>query len=296
MGSDRMFFSGKDKKILIFFGVFIALVLMWEFFLAPQMKLISNLKSRLNSGQNTYKANIAYGEKLKGMDNGLEKINQKLKDLRTKYPPAMNYDEVYIILRNMARTSGLDIISLNFGSISEINASGSKGAESTNGESSNGDTLYDGAGSMKAGGTDYNKKIADFLISSGLGGIGSENSTAGGSSAVADGKAYQLSVKISASGTMEEIRGFLQGIESLKSKPRYKEFQINLSNKDVLNLDTTIAFIGIADKNADKYTMLETGEWSPLNPAGKADIFDPYEEYSGTYAPKASNDTVGSFR
>jgi hypothetical protein len=42
--------------------------------------------------------------------------------------------------------------------------------------------------------------------------------------------------------------------------------------------------------------MLETGEWVPLNPAGKTDIFDPYEGYSGTYAPNASNGTASSFR
>lgn len=284
-----MVFSRRDKKILIFFGAFIALVLMWKFFLAPQLKDISDLKIRLNSGQNIYKVNIAYGEKLKGMDAELEIMSRRLKDLRTKYPPVMNYDEVYTVLRKAAGTSGLDIMSLNFGGISEINASGAKGAVNNIKGVQGGDGAKDSSGSMKTGDADYFKKIADFMLSSGLGGAGGENSATGGSSPVADGKAYELGVKISASGTMEEVRGFLQRLENLKCEYGYKEFQISLGEKGVLNLDTTIAFIGIADKNAGRYTMLETGEWMPSSAVGRKDMFDPYEGYTGTYTPKVSS-------
>ncbi len=145
MGCGDMSFSAKDKKILIFLGVFIASVLLWKLFLDPQFKLILKLKSELKTVKNEYISNIAYGEKLKGVDSELKIINQRLKDLRTKYPPVMNYDEVFIIIKNMAKSSGLSINSLNFSSITQLSSSDSKGTEKKKATASTGAGIDVGA-------------------------------------------------------------------------------------------------------------------------------------------------------
>ncbi len=108
-------------------------------------------------------------------------------------------------------------------------------------------------------------------------------------SAIPDGKGYEITVKIAANGTIKQIKDFFYLVENLKSKYSYRDFQISMGDKGILNFNVTVGFIGIADKKAGKYTMLETGEWVPLNAVGKTDIFNPYEGYMGAYFPDTSN-------
>ncbi len=281
-----MSFTARDKKILALLGVLIASLLLWKTFLVPQIKSVLKLKNELNAGNSTYKSNMEYAVKIKGMDGELKILNQRLKELRAKYPPAMNCDEILVIVKNMAKASELYISSLSFNSINPAGEPGGPVVENSPGKGSGGVENINSENK-----TVEDKKIDEFLDESGLGGAAGENAAGEKNASVADGKGYELDVKIEASGSVEQIKSFLYRIENLKNKVSYKDLQISMGDKGVLNFNATVGFMGIADKNAGTYTMLESGEWAPLGAAGKPDIFNPYEGYAGAYGYEDSDNS-----
>jgi Tfp pilus assembly protein PilO len=284
-----MSFSARDKRLLVFLGIVAATVLFWRFYLDPQLGSILKLKSELRAGKDKYNLNLEYGEKTKGMDSSLKILNQRLEDLRTKYPPVMNYDEVFIIVTNMAKKSGLTINSISFNKISAVNTRDSGNVNSNNpidtvsGQNRNGSGEDDNSSDTKH----INELLREF-------GLDGNTAEAAHNAGISDGMGYQLGVKISANGDTKQIKKFLSMVENLKSVVSYKDLQISLSEEGILNFNAILNFIGIADSNAGDYSMPDNSGWKPLDAAGKSDIFKPYEEYNGTSVSKDVYDSDGT--
>lgn len=284
-----MSFSAKDKRLLIFVGVFIAAVLFWRFYLDPQFRSILKLKSELSAGKDKYNLNLEYGEKIKGLDSSLKILNKRLEDLRTEYPPVMNYDEVFMIVTNMAEKSGLTVDGVSFNKISAFSTPDISNDNSYNPEdivpAQNEDSLN------KDNSSSDTKQISELIEELGLDNNSGKAVRDAGKFSVPDGTGYQLGVNIAANGETTNIKKFLSMVENLKSAVSYKDLQISIKDGSVLNFNVTLNFFGIADSNAVNYSMPDSSGWKPLEPAGKSDIFKPYEDYTVNTTPEDADDS-----
>jgi type IV pilus assembly protein PilO len=271
-----MNFTAKDKKILTFVGVFLVLFFSWKFFFNPQLKSISTLKREINEKKDTYSYNLIYKEKSQNLESELKFLNQRLQDLKANYPPDLNYDEIFIIIKKVASSSGVNISNVKFDEKSAI-FDGNKVAEetplSTEPASLNqsvSQTPDVEGNTMDADG----KKIQEFINGLGLDLAANSNVK----SPVKNGEGYKIGLKLMGIGKINQIEGFLKSIEDLKNKTLYSQLQINKIKDDELNFSLDLSFVGISSSKAGE-KVLDAKDMPVAQKDIRQDIFNPYDGY-----------------
>jgi type IV pilus assembly protein PilO len=258
-------FTTREKKLFMVLGIVLAMVAYFYLFLNPQLTAIKGIQDKIGDYSQSLSMNNVYKVRLKGLDSDVRILNQKLKDLRATYPPAINYDEVLITVRDIARKANLSLESMAFTEASPLSAQATvQGNEQALAKKDNGIKI-----------TDY--RLIEAFKSLGI--IGDMNTNVN-NAPVEDGKAFSMDIKISGKGSSAEVKNFLYDIMDLKNKAAFKDLKISNDGKGLLTIDTTLIFFGIADKNAGEYTMLADGTWKPLKQAQNKDIFTPFKGLS----------------
>ncbi|MDP4180210.1 MAG: hypothetical protein Q8942_03860 [Bacillota bacterium] len=278
-----MKFSDKDKRILIFLGIFLSVFFLWKFLLNPQLNSIFKLKRDAVEKSNTYAQNLSYKDKSNNIESELKILNQKLQDLKVSFPSDMNYDEIYVIIKELSIKSGVKIINLKFdektsltsGSANETSSTDKNDA--TNGnvdstETSNSDLKNNNSLTESDG-----KKIEDFLNESGL----SDNAASQGKSSIKNGEGYKVVIKVTGSGKMSQIESLLNYIEALKNKVEYNQLQINKVQSDTLNFNLKLGFLGISG-NKNRGSLVDMKGLPDSGNEKREDIFQAYDGYESS--------------
>lgn len=273
-----MNFTAKDKKILSFLGVFLVVFFSWKFFFSPQLKSISSLKKEINEKKDIYSYNLIYKEKSNNIESELKFLNQRLQDLKSKYPADLNYDEIFVILKKLASSSGLNISSIKFdeksGTSAVKNAGGDVPQVMDTASADPGvlPTLQETAAAIPLDA--YGKKIQDFINELGL----EPQSDLNSKSTIKNGEGYKIGIKLMGAGKINQVEGFLKKIEEMKNKTLYSQLQINKIKDDELNFSLNLSFLGISSsKGGEK--VIDDMDMPVSEKDIRQDIFNPYEGY-----------------
>ncbi|HEY9061236.1 MAG TPA: hypothetical protein VIO64_12150 [Pseudobacteroides sp.] len=283
-----MNFTAKDKKILTFVGVFLLVFFSWKFFFSPQFKSISSIKKEINEKKDIYSYNLIYKEKSNNIESELKFLNQRLQDLKSKYPTNLNYDEVFVILKKLASSSGVNISSIKFdekSGTSAIKNAGGDIPQVTNAASADQGILPTPQDTAAAIPLDaYGKKIQDFINELGL----SPQLDLNGKSTIKNGEGYKIGIKLMGTGKINQIEGFLKNIEEMKNKTLYSQLQINKVKDDELNFSLNLSFLGISSSKAGE-KIIDDKDIPVSEKDIRQDIFNPYEGYVEQDIVKNSN-------
>ncbi|MCR4434247.1 MAG: hypothetical protein QHH06_02040 [Clostridiales bacterium] len=279
----------REIRLMALLGVLLLLAAYVNLFLKPQLAAISKLREEISKDRDSYNLNLSVKEKVKNMGTDVKILMQKLKDLRTVFPPVVNYDEILLVVRDQAKRAGLQIESLNFTDAVEA---GSAASSNKNNEAV--------AAGKQNGTASGNVQITDDSLKKALAnlGMGDGNSLDGsktgqGKALIPDGKGYSVSIKVNAKGTNSQVKAFINNILGLKNKMAFKDVQISNSGGGQLTANMTLEMYGIMDRNAEEYTMLYDSSLAPPAPEGKENVFSPFEGFVGQISsPGGSGDAV----
>jgi len=284
-------FTPREKKLLAVLGILVVFVLYFRLLLMPQREAIVKLRTEIQAYTDSYNINLAYKQKVEDMDSEKKILGQKLSDLRAVFPPYANYDEIVVLIKEMAGKAKLSIESLNFSEASQVEKVDQK--KNVPGNTSS------GTGSAALQGNPAASAITDNGLVSMLGSLGFQDVTGGSSrqdsrnTVIPDGKGYVVSLKLVAKGDNSQIKSFFEAVSGLKNKVAVKDVEIINNGINTLSANISLDFYGIMDKGAGEYTMLKDGTWVPMSSAGKSNAFQPYEGYQGSIAAAPAAQTVG---
>lgn len=285
-----MNFTAKDKKTLTIVGIFLVLFFSWKFFFSPQLNSISALKKEIKEKKDIYSTNMIYKEKSNNLESELKFLNQRLQDIKVKYPPDLNYDEVFMIIKKLASSSGVSISNIKFDVKSgssdvkspqeQVPADPSQvntGQVNTGGANSSSSITADVGQSIEKNTLDSDgRKIQQFIDEFGL-------PVSGGSDSKApfnNGEGYKIGLMLAGKGKMNQIQGFLKGVEDMKNKTLYNQIQINKGTDENLIFNLSLSFLGIYN-NAGGSKIIEDKDLPVVDKEVRQDIFNPYEGYVG---------------
>ncbi|MCX7920417.1 MAG: hypothetical protein N3B21_00115 [Clostridia bacterium] len=277
--------SEKDKKLLIFLLIAAIPVAYLNLFYWPQGKAISKLKQEIGQYGDAYQINLASKAKVDGMESELKILNQRLKDLRAKFPPVLHYDEVLSLIRNTAKKSGIQVEDFTFDNITEVEDEKSKEQAQVTDTSKDGNAASEGGNIAEVQDDRLKEAFKIFGMVDSLGNKAQEDK---GIKKVPEGKGYVLNVSFGASGSYSQLKEFLYNVNTLKNRIAFKSVQIENKENDFLKLKMVLELYGIADRDDGKSTILSEGEWIPQERANKDNIFKPYQGYKGSLSDQES--------
>lgn len=279
----------RDKKLLTGLAIFILTVVYINFLLLPKINNIAALKSDIATLNNTYAMNMVFKDKSQSLDSDIKILSEKLKTLRAIYPPSINSDELLITLSKLVKETDMEIASMNFelARVVETETSNTAAAQETALAPAVGTTTGQ-SGEINKGlsvGAKEASGIMDYFYLWGL--ISQQGAEKTEEAVIPDGKGYYITVKVEGQGTKDQIKKFLSHIKELENVVYCKNFTIEEQNAVLdsteeakLKFSAELQFLGIMDKGAGEYYLLENGNWVPMPAAGKDNIFVPYEGYN----------------
>ncbi|MCX7747380.1 MAG: hypothetical protein N2645_10885 [Clostridia bacterium] len=268
-----MHFTPKEKKILALTGLILFTALYVNLFLRPQLKQIKNIRTEIAQYNDSYNKNLEYKYKVEGMESKLKILNEKLKKIRTLFPPVLNYEDILLSVRNIAWETGITIENYNFSDIAKIHEESS--GKDENGEGG-GEAIQEQNEVMNE---DLKKMLENLSGSHALNKDEKKNED----NKVQNGKGYSVSLKMNIKGTNKQMKEFLSQVTRLENKVFCRELQITNSGNEVLNIDMTLDFCGIMEQNSKDYVIASAGAWKPLQSTGKDDMFRPFANYKGPF-------------
>ncbi len=285
-----MNFTAKDKKTLTIVGVFLVLFFSWKFFFSPQLNSISALKKEIKEKKDIYSTNLIYKDKSNNLESELKFLNQRLQDIKVKYPPDLNYDEVFMTIKKLASSSGVSISSIKFdvkSGSSNVKSSQEQVPVDTSQVSTSQVNTGEANSSSSMTATvvqpiedntlDLNgRKIQQFINEFGVPVSGDLESKA----PFNNGEGYKIGLMLTGEGKMNQIQGFLKGVEDMKNETLYNQIQINKGTDENLTFNLSLSFLGIYN-NAGGNKIIEDKDLPVVDKEVRQDIFNPYEGYVG---------------
>ncbi len=303
--------SLNDKRVFIVLGLLGLTVIYYNFFYVKQHKTIKNYTKNIEIFEDSNKDSDGLALRVAGIDTELKIFNEKLKIVRSMFPPDITQENVLVLLKQFSKETGFRINNISFSDIKAVSGSSSSGASTssaakveTNAQSDKkteaGKVLEDDNKSFGAqtintvpNVTITDKKLLNALNSLGIA-YGQADTSVGNKTNIPDGKGFSFGININGTSTNKQFKNFLYKMENFKSTISIKNVQINSGNDEELSVNMEIEFLGIADKKAKEQGKFFDVEWSPLNPAGKNDIFKPFEGYVETDGMSEAEKNAGN--
>lgn len=288
----RLKISLNDKRVFVVLGILGLAVIYYNIFFIGQQKTIKKYNKDIALFEDSNRDSDLIMSKVAGIDTELKIFNEKLKIVRSMFPPDITQESALVLLKQFSTETGFKIENISFsdmkavgGSSSPVSTTSSATQTVQNSESvdkkETGKEIEeeDNPSGAQITSTLSNTTISDSKLLKALEVLGIAYGQAGTSSGIPDGKGYSLGLNINGTCTNKQLKNFLYKLKNFKSAISIKSVQINGSKDDELTVNMEIEFIGIADKKAKEQGRFFDVQWSPLNPAGKNDMFKPFEGY-----------------
>ncbi len=291
--------SLNDKRVFIVLGLLGLAVIYYNFIYSSQQKTIKKYTKNIELYEENSQESDGLALRVAGIDTELKIFNEKLKNVRTMFPPDITQENVLVLLKKFSEETGFRINNISFSDLKEVSGNLPPPApvavvETETGSDSDkevdvGDKVPSAQTVNEVTSvTITDKKFLDALDSFGIA-YGQTDKSGDGKTNIPDGKGFSFGLDINGTSTNKQFKDFLYKLEDFRSAISIKSVQINGDNDEELSVNMEIEFFGIADKKAKEQGKFFDLEWSPLDPAGKSNIFTPYEGYVET--DNMSNDT-----
>jgi type IV pilus assembly protein PilO len=263
--------SAKEKKILIFLGVFVLIFLYFYIFLIPRIRVINKLKEEISTYNNEYEVNKEYMNRIKNIDSELKILYQKQKNLWKTLPPYINYDEVLLIIKDSSEKSNLEISDIQFDAPIPIKSE----EEIVEENQINENAEEDGSNVEKEeanGVLDDNKlkSAMEFFGISDLTDIGVEES-------INEGDGFYVPLRINLTGSYSNLKEFIKIVKEKQNKMEFANVNIDNTMEDILNFNLKLYIYGIKDSSVDEYSLITDEEKLEINNNDSSNIFSLIE-------------------
>ncbi|WP_010252570.1 hypothetical protein [Acetivibrio cellulolyticus] len=293
--------SLNDKRVFIILGFLGLAVIYYNFFYLNQQKDIKEYIKNIEYYEENSKGSDGAALRVAGIDTELKIFNEKMKILRSMFPPEITQENVLILIKKFSEESGFIINNIAFSEVKAVSGDTATSASSNTASStvaeSNTDTKSKADDKSEASaGSETNTQSTGIITTqaasvvlndkrfiSALDSLGiAYGQTIEASSArvsIPDGKGFSLGISISGTSSNKQLKDFLNKMKNFKNTISINNVQINSNSEDELLVNMEIEFFGIADKKAALQEDFFDVKWTPLDPGGKNDIFKPYEGY-----------------
>lgn len=252
----------KEKKILM---VFLGAVLLFVYvfwILLPQIEIKQALEEEIARFKSDFNFNLAYKKKMVSLDSEIKIMNSKLSKIRKIYPPMINYDDLIICIKNLAVNTGVNISDIKFGNYKLFGDKKSNNFYNSEINNITDKDIYNLAKGLGFVVDDANASIDVSKID------------------IPNGTPYIFTVQFNVKGNNDEIKKFFEAVYKLNNKVVVNNFSLSVNDIGEHSANVEIGFLGIMDRYAGEYSLLDDGTWKLIAPAGKSDFFLPYQGYS----------------
>lgn len=271
-----MKFSLNDKRVFIVLGFLGAAVIYYNYFYLSQQKEIEKYTKSILAYEEAGVDNSGLESAIAGIDTEIKFLNEKIKNIRELFPPEIAQKDVLIVLKEFSEEAGFSINNIAFSGVKEVSGGIASGftADTITEAKNDAEGIMDSIvikderflKALDLVGIDYGKTVN-------LGDVKNE---------VEDGKGFALGVSVNGTSDNKQLKEFLYKLRSFKSMISINAIQIDRGSDGLLSVRMDINFYGIADRKAAQQGDYFDVQWTPLESAGKKDIFEPYEGYLRT--------------
>ncbi len=287
--------SLNDKRVFIILGLLGLVVVYNNFVYSRQKKEIKEYTEIIKAFDEDSVKYDGLAMRVAGIDTELKIFYEKIKNIRTLFPPEISQDDVLILMKKFSLESGFTIKNISFKELSEVKgsplssvSSSTKAASGTDSkdETEKGDKTT--ASTKKPTSTDKTTaktakeiKIEKFINALNSLGIayGQSSEQENSKKNVADGKAYSLGISISGTSDNKQLKDFLYRVQNFTNVTSVNNIQVNSDAEGLLSVNMEVEFYGIADRKAAAEGDYFDVEWIPLKVAAKTDMFRPFDGY-----------------
>lgn len=287
--------SLKDKKVFIILGILGLAVVYNNFVYSRQKKDINEYTEIIKAYDEDSVNYDGLAMRVAGIDTELKIFYEKIKNIRTLFPPDISQDDVLILMKKFSLESGFTINNISFKELSEVKgrplsnvSSSTKAASGTDSKNETEKEDKTVSPTKKPTSTDKitaittkeieSEKYINALNSLGIA-YGQSFEQEYGNSNVADGKAYSLGISISGTSDNKQLKDFLYRVQNFTNVTSVGNIQVNSDEEGLLVVNMDVEFYGIADRKAAAEGDYFDVEWTPLKAAGKIDMFKPFDGY-----------------
>lgn len=252
----------RDKKLLAFAAVLLLVVFGWRLVIQPQATAIKSLKDDVVDARNLYQLNSIYGKRLVNLERDKTALLERIKAVRTVYPAVLRHSEIIALLNKAAADAGVTIENVTILDYVNPGLAGKQAAASNPAAAAAGPQM-----------NVTDPRIVDLMQQLGLGaneGYAFAGNTYGGLE-IADGSAFILPVKVALTGNEMQIARFFSTIAHLPNQVLVKDFSMMMNDSNLLSVDATFDFYGIADRYAQNTNLMPDGSVLQA-PAGGGNI------------------------
>lgn len=287
--------SLNDKRVFIVLGLMGLFVVYNNFIYSGQKKDIKKYTASINTYEETSSDYDGLAQRVAGIDTELKIFNEKIKNIRSIFPPEITQDDVLILIKKFSKESGFTINNIAFSEVKEVGRSAVSSSTVATTPATNPPATSQSAKEVdaKTSGTKAsgvvptrvtppkvitNERFLNALDSLGIA-YGKALELRSNNINVEDGKGFTLGINISGTSSNNQLKDFLYKIQNFTNVAAINSVQISSNDDGLLTVGLEVEFYGIADKKAAQQAKYFDVKWTPLNPAGKNDIFKPFEGY-----------------
>ena len=287
--------SLNDKRVFIILGLLGLAVVYNNFVYSRQKKEIKEYAEIIKAYDEESVNYDGLAMRVAGIDTELKIFYEKIKNIRTLFPPEISQDDVLILIKKFSLESGFTIKNISFRELSEIKGSPlssvSTSTKAASGTDSKNETEREDktvsstkkptSADKTTAKTDKDIKSEKFINALNSLGIayGQSFQQEYGKKNVADGKAYSLGISISGTSDNKQLKDFLYKVQNFTNVTSVNNIQVNSDAEGLLSVNMEVEFYGIADRKAAAEGDYFDVEWTPLKAAGKIDMFKPFDGY-----------------
>lgn len=257
----------REKRLIIGCSIFLLMAAYILYFLIPQLRSFEQLKKGIGESSQSYMLNKIYSERLQNLDQEENKLVKQLSTIRQHYPPIMRQSDILFTVYTLASESGLKITGVSILDMIPVIPNSNSGAANTAiAATVSGTAVPDGQVKIK------DPKMSELVRTLGLGGNGEYNAATATFTRqkISNGQGFVVPVKITAAGNDTQVKSFFFRLNNLPNQVLVKDYSLILKEPNVLEIEATLSFYGIADSYAEiptlfKDTRREGESGSPVN-------------------------------
>lgn len=295
--------SLNDKRVFIILGLLGLAVVYNNFIYTGQKKEIKKYTESIETFDEQSTNYDGLAMRVAGIDTELKIFNEKIKNIRSLFPPEILQDDVLILIKRFSLESGFIINNISFKDVEEVkktivsnavaaNTVGS-GTDIKNESVKEGETAPSASKTTATGTTETktttiaaiattkeikNERFINALESLGIA-YGQNIVQEADNKSVADGKAFSHGISITGTCDNKQLKDFLYKIQSFTNVASVNNIQIDSADEGLLSVNMEVEFLGIADRKAAAQDNYFDVEWTPLKVTGKSDMFKPFDGY-----------------
>lgn len=238
--------TSREKRLIIGCSILVLLTAYVFYFLNPQLRSVEILKKGITDSSQNYVLNNIYADRIRHIDADKKKLQKQLSTVRKTYPTVIRQSDILFTIFSISADSSLKITGISILDLAPV-LSGNKETTGVISASIADQIATSGVASPEMVLKDPGMKA--FAQDLGLLSDGSFNANAARyrDLQLNNGQGFIIPVKITATGTDEQVKIFFSRLKALPNQIIVKEYSLLTKESNLLELQALLNFYGIAD-------------------------------------------------